>query len=355
MSLWFEARQKRQMVAVVGAFGLSLAACAKPQMVSEGETAQNGPLSVQVEGHTVQRLDVEGPAGAVTMDRNTLVVRLVVTNQGTTPLRWDPGFGPTGVTQAQNVLLYSASTWEEGLSPANNIPTLSLGAWKYLGDPVTEPVEIAPGETIRDVLLFSEPSSSTTSLILSVPPKLAGPEAKLPIYIQIPYNAGDSPSLGAAAVEETITQDGLAFTVRGAEIAYQRVRNPDGSESIGASPLFKIRFRVKNESDAAVEYIPTRMAAGKDFPALTDQSGAIQNRAIFPAGVTPVGQQSERQSLAPGATLDDFILFERPVRTVESLILTYPGSRLGGKGLFRVQLPYTWSDPEVPEEFRPRN
>ena len=354
MSLWFETRQKRHLFAVAGALGLSFSACTTPQEIGVGEPAVNGPLSVQVDGVSLERIDLEGPAGAMEYDRNVLLVRLAVSNVGASVLRWDPGFSSAGGTQAQNVLLYATPSWKEGLSPSNNIRSLSTGAWHYLGDPVREPVEVAPGETIQDVLVFSEPGSATTNLVLSIPPGLAGPDAKAPIFVNIPYAPGEVVQPKIAELNEVVEQHGLAFSVKSAEVAHQQVRAVDGTDSVSSSPLLRVRFHVENKSDAPMEYIPTRMGAGKDFPALTDQSGAVQNRATFAVGITPVGQLVERQTLAPGESLDDFILFERPSRNVESLTLAFPGSRLGSVGLFRVTFPYTWADPAVPEEFRPR-
>lgn len=355
MSLWSQTRESRHLIALVGALGLSVSACSKPVQYAQDQVAQNGPLGVQVEGVSLERIDVEGPAGAMELDRNALVVSLAITNTGETPLRWDPGFATTGVTQAQSVLLYAAPSWDAGLSPANNIATIATGAWHYLADPVREPVEVQPGETIRDIMLFSEPPSSVSNLILSVPPRLAGAEAKHPIFISIPYTAGEPKRAEVAQVGQMMTTaDGVSFGVRGSEIAHQRVTNPDGSEAISKDPLLSIRFRVENKGDKPIEYIPTRMAAAKDFPALVDQNGAIQNRATFAAGVTPVGQISERRTLAPGESLEDFILFDRPTNGVTSLTLSFPGSRLGGSGLFRVAMPYTWSDPDAPAEFQPK-
>lgn len=354
MSLWFQTRPSRHLIALVGALGLSVSACSKPVQYGEGELAQNGPLGVQVESVALERIDVEGPAGAMELDRDALVVTLQVTNHGEAPLRWDPGFSATGVTQAQSVLLYSAQSWEEGLSPSNNIAAISTGAWHYLNDPVREPVDIAPGETLRDVLLFSAPSSSATNLVLSVPPRLAGPEVKHPLYIGIPFTNREVARPVIGEVGKTTQIGAISFGVRGTKIEHQRVTNPDGSESITSLPLLAVRIRVENKGERPVEYIPTRMAAGKDFPALVDQNGAVQNRATFAPGVNPVGQVSERRTLAPGESLEDFILFDRPTNSVESLTLSYPGSRVGGSGLFRVAIPYTFADPALPEEFRSR-
>lgn len=354
MSLWFEARHTRHIAAFAGALALSFTACSKPVQVTQDEAMVQGTASVQVTGHALLQLDLEGPAGAVALERPALRVDVRVQNNGDVPMRWDPGFSAVGATQAQNVLLFAATSWESGLSPANNIAVLDTGAYTYLDDPVREPVEIAPGEAIDDVLLFAAPASSANNLILSIPPRVFGPEIKLPGYISIPYTAAAPAERTIAGLKEAAETGALTFTVSAADVVHQPLKNAEGTDVISRDPLLRIRFTVKNTSDKAIEYIPTRMASGIDFPALTDQNGALQNRATFAVGVEPVGQIRERQSIAPGKSVTDFILFDRPTRGVETLHLTYPGKRLGGTGLVRAEFPYTWANPDLPEEFKPK-
>lgn len=354
MSLWFEARTARHIAAFAGALALSLSACSKPVQVSHEEAVVQGTASVQVTGTSLLQLDLEGPAGAVALERPALRVNVRVQNTGDAPLRWDPGFSAAGATQAQNVLLFAAPSWDAGLSPANNVPVLDTGNYTYLDDPVREPVDIAPGESIDDVLLFAAPSSSATNLILSIPPRVFGADVTMPGYISIPYAAEAVPARTVAGLNEAVETPTLTFTATKAEVVHQPLKNADGSDAISRDPLLRISFTVKNTSDKAIEYLPSRMASGVDFPALTDQNGALQNRATFAAGVEPVGQVRERQSIAPGKSITDFILFDRPTRGVETLRLTYPGKRLGGAGLLRVEFPYTWANPDVPEAFKPK-
>lgn len=352
MSLWSAAHGMRPLVAVLGALALGLSACAKPIEVGPQEPMQQGNASVTVASYELVYVDLESPTGAVAMNRPVLKVELDVQAIGEVPVSWNPGFESAGATQAQNVLLFRASSWADGLNPSNNVGAVSTSGYRYLDDPVTEPVEIAPGTTVRDVLLFSAPPSSTTGLVLSIPPQVFGPEEKLPGYIRLPFSGGEAEALPVAALNEAYEGREFTFTVTGADVVYAKMKDPESKDAISRDPLLRIAFQVKNTGDAPMNYTPTVLSSGIDFPALTDQNDALQNRAIFVAGVEIEGQHREVQTIAPGATIRDAIYFDRPPRSVETLKLLYPGRRLGGSGLVRVEFPYTWADPEVPEEFQ---
>src|SRR5690554_5337530 len=354
MSLWFETRNTRHIVAVVGALALGFTACAKPVEVGPNEPMQQGAASVTVTGYSLVHIDLETPTGAVAMTRPVLKLDLDITATGETPVRWNPGFDANAATQAQNVLLFSAPSWENGLSPANNIGAVATGTHVYLDDPIVEAVDIAPGQTVKDVLLFSAPPSSANNLVLSIPPQTFGEDIKFPGYISLPYSASEAEPRPVAELNEDVEAREFRFKATGVDIVYQALKSADGKEAVSRDPLLRVKFTVTNTSDTPIEYIPTRQSSGVDYPALTDQNGAIQNRATFAAGVDVVGQVRERQTIAPGKSIKDFILFDRPTRGVETLHLLYPGRRLGGTGLVRVQFPYTWANPEIPDDFKPK-
>lgn len=354
MSLWFEAQNKRHIVAFVGALALGFTACAKPVEVGPNEPMQQGDAAVVVTGYSLVNLDLESPTGAVSLTRPVLKVDLAISATGENPVLWNPGFDATAASQAQNVLLFSAPSWDSGLTPGSNIGAVSTGTYTYLDDPIQEAVEIPAGQTVQDVLLFSAPPSSTQNLILSIPPQVFGADVKFPGYISLPYRAVEPEARTVAALGEAFAAREFSFKATAVDVVYQPLKNTEGKEAISRDPLLRVKFTVTNTSDKPIEYVPTRLSAGIDYPALTDQNGAIQNRATFAAEVDVVGQIRERQSIAPGKSINDFILFDRPTRGVETLSLLYPGRRLGGTGLVRVEFPYTWANPDVPADFKPK-
>lgn len=354
MSLYLEAKNPRWIIVALAALALAFTACKKPEEVGPNQAMTQGDAAVTVTGVELVRLDLETSSGPVALRKPALRVDVKVSAVGETAVHWDPGFSAGGATQARNVLLFAANTWKDGLSSSNNLSALSTEKYVYLDDPITEAVDIAPGETIEDVLLFEAPSSGTKNLVLSIPPRVFGQEAKLPGYISIPFSANTPDERAVATLGEAYEAREFTFKVTKSDVLYQRLKQADGKDAVSRDPLLRIDFEVTNTSEQAIEYLPTMLSGGVDFPALVDQRDSLQNRATFREDVDVVGQLRQRTTIAPGKTIKDFILFDRPTRGVEELRLFYPGKRLGGTGLVEIQLPYTWKNPELPKEFQPK-
>lgn len=354
MSVCFKARNPRWIIVALAALAFAFTACKKPVEVGPNQPAAQGDASVTVTGYELVRLDLESPSGAVSLRNPALRVNIKVTATGENPVSWDPGFSSGVATQARNVLLFNASSWDDGLSSSNNIAAIATNKYAHLDDPVNEPVDIAPGESIDDVLLFDAPPSSSKNLILSIPPRVFGEEATLPSYISLPYTANTPAARTVGELGEPYPGREYAFTVTKSSIVHQKLKQADGKEAVSRDPLLRIDFVVENTSEKAIEYLPTMLSGGVDFPALVDQRDSVQNRATFHADVDVVGQVRERKLLAPGEKIKDFILFDRPTRGVEDLRLYYPGRRLGGSGLVEIALPYEWTNPALPKDFRPK-
>lgn len=355
MSVCFKARNPRWIIVALAALAIAFAGCKKPVEVGPNQPAAQGDASVTVTGYELVRLDLETTSGPVSLRKPALRVNVQVTATGENPVHWDPGFNAGVATQARNVLLFAASSWEDGLSASNNIAAIATNKYTYLSDPVTEPADIAPGESLDDVLLFDAPPSSATNLILSIPPRVFGEEAELPMYVSLPYTASEPAARKTGALGEPYEGREFNFTVTKTAVVHQKLKGEDGKEAVSRDPLLRIDFEVENTSDKPIEYLPTMMSGGVDFPALVDQRDSVQNRATFRAEVDVVGQVRTRKNLAPGEKVKDFILFDRPTRGVENLRLYYPGRRLGGTGLVEISLPYEWETPELPKDFQPKD
>ncbi len=342
---------------VVLAVGLTmgLTACKKPMEVGPNEAMVQANASVTVTNTQLVNLITETPTGAGFLRKPVLQIDVDIAATGEETVRWDPGFGVGSTTQARNVLLFAASSWEDGLNASNHIGRVASDDFKFLDDPITEAVDIAPGQKIHDVLYFAEPPSSTSNLILSIPPHVFGEEVKFPGYISLPYSGKQAEELPAGSLGKAFQGRGFDFTVTKASVVYQPLQRADNKPAISRDPLLRVDFTVKNTGSSAIEYMPTMLSGGVDFPALVDQKDAIQNRATFAEDIDVQGQQRNRTSIAPGKSIKDFILFDRPTRGVEQLTLYYPGKRLGGSGLVKVNFPFKWAEPEVPAEFRQKD
>lgn len=355
MSLCFKARNPRWIIVALAALAFGFSACKKPVEVGPNQPAVQGDASVTVTGYELVRLDLETSAGAVSLRKPALRVDVKIAATGENPVHWDPGFSAGVATQARNVLLFSAGSWQDGLSSSNNVAAIATDKYDHLDDPVTEPVDIAPGESIDDVLLFDAPPASSTNLILSIPPRVFGEETELPSYISLPFTANEPGARTVGSIGEPYEGREFAFTVTKSSVVHQKLKQTDGKEAVSRDPLLRIDFEVENTSEKSIEYLPTMLSGGVDFPALVDQRDSVQNRATFHADVDVVGQVRERKTVAPGEKIKDFILFDRPTRGVEDLRLYYPGRRLGGTGLVEISMPYEWANPALPKDFQPKN
>lgn len=354
MSLYFEAKNPRWVIVALAVLALAFTACKKPEEVGPNEAIEQGDAAVTVTNYELVRLDLETASGPVALRKPALRVDVKVSAVGENPVHWDPGFTAGGATQARNVLLFAASSWKDGLSSSNNLSALATDKYTYLDDPITEAVDVAPGESIEDVLLFEAPSSGASNLVLSIPPRVFGEDVELPGYISLPFSANEADDRPVATLDEDYEAREFTFKVTKSEVVHQALKRADGKDAVSRDPLLRIDFEVTNTSEEAIEYLPTMLSAGVDFPALVDQRDSVQNRATFREDVDVVGQLRERTSIAPGKTIKDFILFDRPTRGVEELRLFYPGKRLGGTGLVEITLPYKWANPELPKDFQPK-
>lgn len=354
MSLYLEAKYPRWIIVALAALAMAFTACKKPDEVGPNQAIEQGGAAVTVTGYELVRLDLETPSGPVALRKPALRVDVTVKATGEKPVHWNPGFSAGGATQARNVLLFAASSWKDGLSSSNNLSALAADTYVYLDDPVTEAIDIAPGESLDDVLLFEAPPSGTSNLVLSIPPRVFGEDVKFPGYVSLPFKANPPEERAIAGLGEAYEGREFAFKVTKAAVVHQRLKQADGKDAVSRDPLLRIDFEVTNTSETAIEYLPTMLSGGVDFPALVDQRDSVQNRASFREDVDVVGQLRERTSIAPGKTIKDFILFDRPTRGVEELRLFYPGKRLGGTGLVEVEMPYEWANPALPKEFQPK-
>lgn len=338
-----------------------LSACEKPQQVSEGSALNPGGVSINVTSSDVVHVDVETARGAQSLRNPALRIDLEVTNNTGAPLQWNTGFGMSALTQTSGVLLFAASSFEDELGPQNNIAALQL-ADPYPADPIQEATSIEAGATVNDVLLFAVPPAGTTSLLLSFPPHMLGPESKLPGYIQIPYTApeGDvEPALTEAG--ETHEGPGYSLALQSAEVVYAQLIDPALEEDedaevaggISREPVLRVALQVTNTGEEPVTYHPVTSSARMNLPTIqlseTEFSSVVRVETTSAAYVE--GQLQEAQDIAPGASVTDVVLFEKPRAGIDSGTLLFPGIRAGSTGMARMQLTFENTVPERPAPF----
>lgn len=91
----------------------------------------------------------------------------------------------------------------------------------------------------------------------------------------------------------------------------------------------KIQYRTWNGADFSFQ---------RDYAVLEDNFGNSYKRINFGIGTDVIGRV-ESDSLYPGKSLKDILVFEIPVESAEYLNLELPASSFGGEGMLRLRIP----------------
>lgn len=339
--------------AVVSATLLT-SACAKPPESTLGAPVVQGGVSAVVSSVEAAYIDLEANEGAAQTSTPVLLVRLALTNNGPSALRYDINWSTATTTQAQSPLLYVDQGPEAPLGVANNIPLVRLGTMTWPGDPVSEAQSIDPGQTLEDVLIFQMPSAGTSGLVLSLPPSIFGPDVKTPAYIRIPWANSDVAQPAPVGLGEAYNGPDFTFTLDGIEQAYLPLQSPTAPRGgFTSSPVLKLNFTVTNTGSEPLVYLPPEANRSLHAPALSDPDGATINRIQLPTGSSAPGHIVERTTIAPGSSMQASFLFEQPPASIQRLSLQLPGKRFGSTGLIRVAFDYAMQAVPVPPELTP--
>lgn len=154
----------------------------------------------------------------------------------------------------------------------------------------------------------------------------------------------------APADEEWVTADSgvrqgdVAVRVRSAEVGIVRVLEDfSGDTSTSKEPALMVKLDIRNISDSRkVEYhgwAGERYSfASRDFASIQDNFGNTYKRIGYGVTNRPVGQVTT-ESIYPGKSITDLLVFERPVDKAEYLNLELPGKNFGGSGMLRMRIP----------------
>jgi len=116
----------------------------------------------------------------------------------------------------------------------------------------------------------------------------------------------------------------------------------DESARTSKDELLAIELKLTNRSRTKkVEYstwMGRDFTLSRDSATLGDNFGNRYKRIDFGFGATVVGR-TDADSIYPGKTLVDVLVFELPIDSVEHLNLELPAKNFGGTGMLRVRIP----------------
>lgn len=350
---------------LISLLALAAIGCEEPPVGNMGSAITQGEVAVTVTGYEVKYVELEAPAGAEVTSEPVLVLTMEVANNSSSPVRYDLGWSSPNNTQARSPLLFVDLGEDAENGQSNHVPTLKLQGVEYLDDPVTSAVNIAPGETLTDVILFEKPEGAS-GLVLSLPPSIFGTEVETPAYVRIPYEEPETIEAPAPiGVGETYEGREFSFTVDSTSTEYIRLMDAEDREGYSDGPLYRINFTLTNTSETTIQYVPPGASQSANPATLVDEGNTPIPVAQFPAGITwmpdPDGAEgprpaetrefrTQRAQIGPGESYESFLLFQQPPSDVSQLTFVVPGTRLGGTGLVRVSIPYTHQSPPEPAD-----
>jgi hypothetical protein len=119
------------------------------------------------------------------------------------------------------------------------------------------------------------------------------------------------------------------------------VNSITSSESVSNSTLLGVRLSLFNEStQKKLEYSSWNgkdYSFERDFATLQDNFGNVYKRVSFGFGEEVVGS-IESDSLYPGTSVSDVLVFESPIPNIEFLELELPAGNFGGTGMIRFRI-----------------
>ncbi len=115
-----------------------------------------------------------------------------------------------------------------------------------------------------------------------------------------------------------------------------------GSESSSKDELLMVTVGIKNTTaEKKIDYETWGATPIYDHsPAtLSDEHGNSYKRITFGIGSDVVGRVERSESIYPGKTLTDVLVFEVPIAAAKSVRLELPGENIGVAGRLRFEIP----------------
>lgn len=328
-------------------FAATLFGCEKPQVGAMGKAQAVGGMEFTVSGYDVRYLEINDGDNTYEYPRPVLTIPLRITNVGENDFIYSPSHNAPQMTEAATPLLYLDPGADEKLPPEskNLIPGVVLDKGSVEGQ-INAATTLSKGQSVDDVLLFEVPDAAQ-KLVLSIPAAMN--RGKLPLLIRLDYQPVEPKGPKVFNVGQTQAFDGVAFTVTGTDYGYVKTNDAAQGEGFSSDPLFKVTYEIKNVSKETIKFEPGHKAVGARGAALYGADSAY-NRVKFPASTKVEGQIEGAQTLAPGDTAKDFVLFEAPPKGVTQASFEYPAALFDRTGLARFNVPFEWKEVPKPKE-----
>lgn len=349
----FGIRAFRVLLLLVCAILMAGAACEKPVVGTMGEPVVAGGMQFSVTGYELRYLEFSEGEKTVSYTEPVLAISVQITNESDKPLSYTPSHRSQQMTEAGTPLLYRDPGAEAALPP--QAKDIIGGVYLERGELAGQVValqNLQPGQSLKDIFLFEVPPEKSGSLILSVPPSMH--HGSMPVLIRIPYQYKEPKGHTVYAAGDPIARGAASFLVKSAEDAYIETTHTIEGKGYSSEPMLKISYTISNPGDQPLRYSPEHYVEGARGAAAYAGSTTLK-RVKLPPNTRVVGQVQSATTIEPGKSVNDFVLFERPDESQDTLTFEFPASTFGDAGLIRVSVPYQHTEPELPKEMQKKS
>jgi hypothetical protein len=156
-----------------------------------------------------------------------------------------------------------------------------------------------------------------------------------------------------ASATDTVRQGDVTVRIKSVVIGKVPLKDQiRGSRSASADPLLAIEVEIANVGlNKKVQYqtfMGRGFSLGLDYTTLRDNFDNIYKRIDFGFSSKPTGA-TESESIYPGKSITDVLIFEPPIETAQYLNLELPAQNFGGTGMLRIRIPMSMVGGKEPD------
>jgi hypothetical protein len=198
-------------------------------------------------------------------------------------------------------------------------------------------------ETGKSINETREKAQATNQTVVGAKPPDAAAAANPPA-MPVPPNpkVQEQEQENWASAKQAVQQGDVRIRVT--KVAVQKIPLKNlGRSTESTDDLLSVHLQVANTSQTKkVNYLTWRgkdFSLERDWAAMTDNFDNTLKRIGFGFGTEVEGAVESTESIYPGKSVDDILVFEAPIDATEYLRLELPAKNFGGTGNIRLQIP----------------
>ena len=197
------------------------------------------------------------------------------------------------------------------------------------------------GGCAKAIFDATETGQRTNQTIVPVPGSQESPS------VASPKIAGQPPKVPVTQwtkATSALRQGDIQIQVKSARVGSVALKDMFGDAKKSQDELLTLTIMISNLSAGKkIDFSTWRgqsFSFGQDFASLSDDNENVYKRINFGLSSVPVGGV-DRESIYPGKSIADVLVFETPVAAAKWLHLELPAKNFDGEGMIRFEIPST--------------